>query len=140
MRVPGEGCGAAPGESGIMDQIEVIEESPAPQVTLLNSLRRVLLAAIGAVVLTQEQIEEFLNVLVERGEIADGDARNLLNDLIEGRKKMMQEGARRVEAEVDGRIETLLARMNIPSRSEIDSLGEKIDSLNAKVDRLNKPD
>jgi poly(hydroxyalkanoate) granule-associated protein len=121
-----------------MDQIEIIGESTATQKTLLSSLRRVLLAAIGVVVLTQEQIEEFLNSLVERGEIADGDARNLLNDLVENRKRMVQDGARKAESEVEGRIETLLSRMNIPSRSEIDSLAEKIDSLSAKVDQLKK--
>lgn len=117
------------------DQFEVTEESSN---TLLSGLRRVLMAGIGAVALTQEQIEDFVGKLVERGEIADGDARKLINDVLERRKKTVQGGTRKAEEEFDKRIEGLLSRMNIPSKSEIDSLSEKISDLSRKVDELNQ--
>ena len=41
-----------------------------------------------------------------------------------------------VEENVDRRIESLLARMNIPSKSEIETLSEKISILSGKVDEL----
>ena len=37
---------------------------------LLDSARKVLMAAIGAVALAQDEIEAFINRLIERGEIA----------------------------------------------------------------------
>ncbi|HNS38658.1 MAG: phasin family protein [Anaerolineae bacterium] len=120
------------------DEIEITEEleSTESTATFLNGLRRVLLAAIGAVVLTQEQIEEFVGKLVERGEIADGDARNLLTDIFDRRKKIAQSGAKKAEEAADNRIENLLTRMNIPTKSEIDALSEKIEELSRKVDQL----
>lgn len=103
---------------------------------LLSGLRRVLMAGVGAVALTQEQIEDFVGKLVERGEIADGDARKLISDVVERRKKTVQDSTRRAEEEFDKRIEGLLARMNIPSKNEIDALSDKISALSRKVDEL----
>lgn len=118
------------------NQNEQLEELADTSNTLLSGLRRVLMAGIGAVALTQEQIEDFVGKLVERGEIADGDARKLLNDVVERRKRVVQDGTRRAEEEFDKRIEGLLARMNIPSKGEIDALSQKIGELNRKVDEL----
>lgn len=121
----------------MMDQIEIIEEPTETSNTLLIGLRRVLMAAVGAVVLTQEQIEDFVGKLVDRGEIADGDARKLLNDVVERRMKIVHNSAKKAEDEMDRRIEGLLARMNIPSKGEIESLSDKIAELSRKVDELN---
>jgi poly(hydroxyalkanoate) granule-associated protein len=120
------------------DQIEIVEEPTESANTLLNGLRRVLMAAVGAVVLTQEQIEDFVGKLVDRGEIADGDARKLIADVVDRRKKIVLSGTKRAEDEMDRRIEGLLSRMNIPTKGEIESLSEKIAELSHKVDELNR--
>lgn len=119
------------------DRIEIAEEPVESANTFLSGLRRILMAGVGAVALTQEQIEDFVGKLVERGEIADGDARKLLSDVLEGRKKVMQNGTRKAEEELEKRVETLLSRMNIPTKGEIDSLSRKITELSRKVDELN---
>ena len=118
------------------NQMEISEETAEANNALLSGLRRVLMAGVGAVALTQEQIEDFVGKLVERGEIADGDARKLVSDVIDRRKKTLQDSSKRAEEGVDRRIESLLARMNIPSKSEIETLSEKISVLSRKVDEL----
>ena len=118
------------------NQMEISEETAEASNALLSGLRRVLMAGVGAVALTQEQIEDFVGKLVERGEIADGDARKLISDVIDRRKKTLQDSSKRAEEGVDRRIESLLARMNIPSKSEIETLSEKISVLSRKVDEL----
>jgi poly(hydroxyalkanoate) granule-associated protein len=119
------------------DQIEVTEEMTESTNAFLTGVRRVLMAGIGAVALTQEQIEDFVSKLVERGEIADGDARKLLVDVLDRRKKILQGGTKKAEVEYERRVEGLLSRMNIPTKSEIDLLSEKIALLSDKVDELN---
>lgn len=119
------------------DQIEFTEEQIETSGAFLSGVRRVLMAGVGAVVLTQEQIEDFVNKLVERGEIADGDARKLLSDVLERRKSILQGGTKKAEEEYEKRVEGLLSRMNIPTKSEIDSLSATIASLSDKVDKLN---
>ncbi len=120
------------------DQIEITEEVTESTNTFLYGLRRVLMAGIGAVALTQEQIEDFLDKLVERGEIADGDARKLLGDVLDRRKNLLQNSTKKAEEEYEKRVEGLLSRMNIPTKGEIETLSEKIAELSEKVDELNR--
>lgn len=120
---------------------EVEERDPNP---LLQIAHRVLLAGIGAVALAQEEIEEFVERLVERGEIAEKDGRRILNDVLSRRRRQSvdesQNGSPEVVAEagseMDKRVEGLLHRMNIPTKTDIDALGLKISALTEKVEQL----
>lgn len=121
------------------NQIEVVEEEAIEaSSSLLESLRRVLLAGVGVVALAQEEIESFLSKLVERGEIADKDARKLMNDVMESRRKAVQERTQQTSEDIDSRLEGVLSRLNLPSRSEINSLSSQISDLSKKVDELAK--
>jgi len=102
--------------------------------SLLEMSRKVLLAGVGAVALAQDEIEEFVNKLVERGEIAVKDGRKLIRDLIERRKKV----TKKTEKDLDRRVEELLHRLNIPSKADIEALSAKIAALTKKVDELKK--
>ncbi len=101
---------------------------------LLDSARKVLMAAIGAVALAQDEIEAFINRLIERGEIAEKDGKKLFNDVMARRKKETD----KAEDEVTKRMETILDKMKIPSKADIDTLSEKITTLTKKVDELKK--
>jgi poly(hydroxyalkanoate) granule-associated protein len=100
--------------------------------SLLGMARKVLLAGIGAMALTQEEAERFVDKLVERGEIAEKDGKNLVRDMMERRRK----DSKRAEDQMDKRIEDLLHRMNVPSKADIEALSAKITALTKKVDEL----
>ena len=114
---------------------DILDEGPNP---MLDMARKVLLASIGALALTQEEIEKFVNKLIERGEIAEKDGRKLINDIREKRRKKSEEDQSEIEEELEHRMEGVLARMNIASKSDIDSLNRKLTALNEKLDELNK--
>ncbi len=101
---------------------------------LLEAARKVLLAGIGAFALAQEEVEEFINRLIERGEIAEKDGRKLLREIMDKRKKQ----AERAEDELTRRVENVLERMSVPTKADIEALGEKISELAKKVDELKK--
>jgi len=107
------------------------EEERGP---LYEATRKVVLASFGAVALAQEELEQFINKLVERGEIAEKDGKKLVREAMDKRKKE----TKKAETELDKRIEELLARMNVPSKSDIDALSAKITALTKKVDELKK--
>jgi polyhydroxyalkanoate synthesis regulator phasin len=109
-------------------------EEPQEGNPFLEATRKVLLAGIGAVALAQEEIEKFINQLIERGEIAEKDGKKLLKEVRDKRKK----GAEKAEDEVTKRVETVLDRMNVPSKADIDALSKKISELSKKVDELKK--
>src|SRR5277367_4799826 len=50
-------------------------------------VRKVALASVGAVVLAQEELEDFVGKLVQKGELAEKDGKTLVSDLIEKRKE-----------------------------------------------------
>ena len=119
------------------EKVEVVVEEGAEEMErnpLLEATRKVLLASIGAVALAQEEIEVFVNKLVERGEIAEKDGKKLVRDVMEKRKKE----AKKAEDELDKRMEDLLDRMNVPTKSDIEALSAKITALSKKVDALKK--
>jgi poly(hydroxyalkanoate) granule-associated protein len=122
-----------------MAEIEIIEEEVNDEPNaLLETVRRVLMAGVGVVVLAQEEVEEFVNKLIERGEIAEQDGRKLINDVVENRKKQAQETKQATQEEFDKRFESLLDRLNVPTRGDINTLNEKVTELTAKVEELKK--
>jgi polyhydroxyalkanoate synthesis regulator phasin len=114
----------------------VVEEAPAEEERhpFTEITHKVLLAGIGAVALAQEEIEAFVNKLVERGELAEKDGKKMVQDVMEKRKKE----AAKAEDQLDKRVEVLLDRMNVPTKSDIDALSAKITALTKKVDELKK--
>ncbi len=118
----GDGVKAAPETNGK-------EQSP-----LLDVSRKVLLAAIGAIALAQDEIEDFVDRLIERGEIAEKDGRKLVREVMDRRQKTSKD----TEAEMVKRVESVLDRLNVPTKSDIEALSEKITTLTKKVDELKK--
>lgn len=107
------------------------EEQTLERPPLAELARKVLLAGIGAVALAQEEAEAFVQKLIEKGEIAEQDGGILMKDLREKRKQ-------RAEEYMDKRISTLIDRMNVPTKADINSLSEKIAEIAKKVDDLKK--
>lgn len=118
-----------PSETETSDTTEVND-----RISLLEASRKVLLAGIGAVALAQDEIEDFIGKLVERGEIAEQDGKRLISEIMDKRKK----SADKAEDEFTKRIEEILDRMNVPTKEDINKLGQKITNLTKKVDELKK--
>jgi poly(hydroxyalkanoate) granule-associated protein len=115
----------------VAEVVEAVEEEHSP---LYELSRKVLLAAIGVVALAQDEVEAFVNKLLERGEIAEKDARKLIDEVVSRRK----EDAKKAGSEVDKQVEELLGRMSVPSKNDIEALSAKITALTEKVEALKK--
>lgn len=100
----------------------------------VEATRKVLLASIGAVALAQDEIEEFIGKLIERGELAEQDGRKLMKEVVDKRKKTSKDA----EEEVSKRVQEVLDRLSVPTKADIDELSKKISTLTAKVDNLTK--
>jgi len=98
---------------------------------VLVPLRKVLLASIGAVAVAQEEAEDLINKLVDRGEIAREEGRKLVDDMMAKRRE-------KVQAHFDSRVDAALGRMNVPSKADLMAMEKKLDELNRKLDKLVK--
>lgn len=120
---------------------DVTSASKEKGASLLTMVRRVLLAGVGAAALTTEEIQDFLNRLVDRGELAEKDARKLMNDVVsrrDGAEKRVEKSVESASGVVEEQIERILTRLNVPNKHDIEELSKKIASLSQKVDDLVK--
>jgi polyhydroxyalkanoate synthesis regulator phasin len=101
---------------------------------LFDLARKVLLASIGAMALAQDEVEDFVDRLVERGELAEKDGRKLVKEVMDRRKKE----TKKAEDEVGKRVQEALDRLNVPTKGDIEALGDKIAALTKKVEDLKK--
>jgi poly(hydroxyalkanoate) granule-associated protein len=84
--------------------------------------------------LTQEELEKFVCKLVERGELAEQEGKKIVQEVMEKRKT----GKEKAEDQLDKRMEDLMDKMNVPTKTDIDALSAKITALTKKVDELKK--
>lgn len=108
-----------------------VQEEEKKASPVLAPLRKVLLASIGAVAVAQDEAEDLINKLVDRGEIAREEGRKLVDDMMAKRREKM-------EAHFDSRVEAALDRMNVPTKADLKAVEKKLDELNQKLDKLVK--
>lgn len=109
--------------------------------SLVNLAHRVLLAGVGAVGLAQDEVEEFVDRLVDRGQMAEDEGKKVVRDVLEKRKKLFErrsESLKRGGSELEQRVAEVVDKLNIPSKDEIEALNDKITALTKKLDELKK--
>jgi poly(hydroxyalkanoate) granule-associated protein len=135
-----------------VEEIEVnVRQVEEPATTLNNNaqmlevLRKLMLAGVGALALSRDEAEEFINRLVERGELAQKDAQKLIDETMERFRKTAQPQANQLQSGVTGfstqvetSLEQFLNRLNIPSKRDIDELSAKIAHLAGRVEELRR--
>lgn len=95
-------------------------------------IEKSLLAGLGVMVLTRDKVVQFVDKLVEEGEVRPEEAPGIVDKLVERGEAEREELRKLVRQELDK------ARANVPviSRKDVDALSQKIDELTAKVEEL----
>jgi poly(hydroxyalkanoate) granule-associated protein len=126
-------------------QIDEATLTPNPGVQVFEVLRKLMLAGVGAMALSRDEAEQFVNRLVERGELAQKDAQKLIDESMERFRHTAQPPAEHLQAnvanlgtQVETSLEQFLNRLNIPSKRDIDELSAKIAQLAARVEELRR--
>lgn len=101
---------------------------------MYEGMRKLILASIGAVAIAQEELENLINKLVERGELAEKEGKKLLDEMKERRRRK----SAKAETEINKRVDELMKSMNVPTKDDIEALSKKINDLDKKVDGLKK--
>jgi polyhydroxyalkanoate synthesis regulator phasin len=96
--------------------------------TMFPFARKFVLAAIGAAVIAEDELEQCIARLAEKGELAEEDARKLIKEMIEAHDKMLKE--HRAE-----RVKTQHANI---SQEELDNLNARLVELTRQVEELKK--
>lgn len=114
---------------------EVNKEDERKEIhSFYDLVRRMMLAGVGAIALKHDEIEEFIDKLVERGEIAKKDGEDLLKEMKERRKKYLHSE----EGYGHKRIAEFFDHFAVPTKNDFDDLSEKISALEKKINELTK--
>ena len=102
---------------------------------MFEGVRRVLLAGVGLMALTMDEVQEFVDKMVERGELAEKDGKKIVHEVMEKRKKEAEEAQKKVNK----RVREILDRMDVSTHSDIEALSKAVEELSKKVDEMMKP-
>jgi poly(hydroxyalkanoate) granule-associated protein len=89
--------------------------------------------------MAQSQTERVVTELERTGSLGKSEGERILSELRATREKAQsraEQEAGRLDRFIDSRIEVVLNRINIPSRSDIERLNNSIDVLTSKVEAL----
>jgi polyhydroxyalkanoate synthesis regulator phasin len=98
----------------------------------MSVIRDIMYLGVGMATVTREKIEQVVDDLVKRGEVASADRAKAIDEL----QQRAQAAAVEVRKVVDDRIESLGKRFRWAE--EIEKLRSEVEGLRAKVDELEK--
>ncbi|HXK60842.1 MAG TPA: hypothetical protein PLP42_13210, partial [Acidobacteriota bacterium] len=75
--------------------------------------------------LTREKVEEVVDELVRRGEVAEKDRPHVVNDMI----TRMRDEQKRLTAIVRDNAQRVIIEMGLPSREQFDELVKRVEKL-----------
>ncbi|MEN6436898.1 MAG: hypothetical protein ABFD14_06810 [Anaerolineaceae bacterium] len=96
--------------------------------TMFPFARKLVLAAVGAAVIAEDELEQCIARLAEKGELAEEDARKLIKEMIETHDKMLKEH----------RSERSKVQTAKISQEELDNLNARLAELTRQVEELKK--
>jgi len=95
-------------------------------------IERSLLAGLGVLTLTRDKVKQFVDKLVEEGEVKPDEAPSIVDKLVERGEAEREELRKLVRQELD----KARASMPVISRKDVEDLSQKIDELAARVEEL----
>jgi len=99
-----------------------------------TTLRKLVLAGIGAVSLTKEKVEEFVDDLVKRGEVSEEERAKFIKDTVAKVEEFSQLLRARVEEEVGKATERLKPKF----QKDIQELSEQVQAMRSEIAELRK--
>jgi polyhydroxyalkanoate synthesis regulator phasin len=95
-------------------------------------IEKSLLLGLGVLTLTRDKVVQFVNKMVEEGEVKAEEAPSIVDRLV-ARGEEDREALRKLVRE---ELEKMRLNVPPPSRRDIEELGQKIDELTVKIEEL----
>jgi poly(hydroxyalkanoate) granule-associated protein len=92
---------------------------------MFETLDKIRLAGIGAFSMTRQRAEEVFDELVKRGEVERMNKKGFVEDLMDAAAKTRTE----VEQVIEKQLQEAMARLNLPTKSDLGRIEAKLDEL-----------
>jgi polyhydroxyalkanoate synthesis repressor PhaR len=105
----------------------------------LVTLRRTLALPLDLLHQVDEEIERRVHHLVRQGDLAEEDGRRLLEKLLSAGGRAASKTAGMTAGAVEEEIGKLLVEWGVPTRQDLQQLGEQLDDLFVALEEVNLP-
>ena len=96
---------------------------------MIDTIKKTLLAGLGATVITAERVEKAMGDLIEKGKLNAEEAKEVANKVVEQGKEEW-ENSRQEMAET---IDNFLKEANVATCDALSELSQRIDDLEARL-------
>jgi poly(hydroxyalkanoate) granule-associated protein len=113
--------------NGDFRKITFVEEEC--RMGVFETARKIMLAGVGALALTEEKLESVVQELIKKGELTEEEGKKTLAEL---REKISQ-NKRALQDQIQQNIDKALKKMGYASREEVKGLEQRIEGLEAQL-------
>jgi polyhydroxyalkanoate synthesis regulator phasin len=99
------------------------------EVTMVEILKKALLASVGLTYLTKDKIEEVGKKILQDAHVNETEGRKFVDDLV----KKSAEAKSSLEKTVAEKIQAALHSMNLPTRKDVEELKNRIAELEEQL-------
>ncbi|MCF8055089.1 MAG: phasin family protein [Desulfocapsa sp.] len=96
---------------------------------MLELVKKVLLTGVGVAVLSKEKIEEVAKDFAEKGKMTEQEGKALVDDLL----ARSEESRVELQKQIEQRVQTVLEKMDLAKKSEVEALKLEIEELRRLV-------
>ncbi len=96
---------------------------------MVDTLRKFLLAGLGALDVTEEKAKAFFADLVARGELSEKDAKEMITSW----SKRATEQREHLQKDIEQAVHRTLGKMGIARQAEVEALKAKLADLESKL-------
>ncbi|WP_026259543.1 phasin family protein [Desulfobacter curvatus] len=98
---------------------------------MLETLKNSLLTGVGMALRSKKEIEAFAKEFAQQSEMNQKEAKDFLDEC----KKRYDDAKSGLDKKVEEIVESVLKRLDLPTRSDVDALNARIDELTEKIEK-----
>ena len=98
---------------------------------MIDLIKKALYRGVGMAVLTKEKAEELVKELTQQAKLSEQEGKELFDGLL----KQSDQARVDFQAKVDDAVVSVIKRLNLVSKDELESLQNKVAELSAKIEQ-----
>jgi len=98
---------------------------------VLDYLKKSILTGVGMALRSKKEIEALAKEFAEQSEMDQQEAKEFLEDC----QKKYDQAKSDLDKKIESSIESILKKLDLPSRSDIETLNKRVEALAAKIEK-----
>jgi len=98
---------------------------------MLETIKNSLLSGVGMALRSKKEIETVAKEFAEQSEMNQKEAKEFLEEC----KKRYDDAKSGLDKKIEEVVESVLKRLDLPNRGDIDALNARIDALSKKIEK-----